>query len=390
MRMLVCAFALLCLAASGAVAQESKDANQSEPGKIMRAGATRERESVTLDASGLTGCWETGESGWLVWLVQRGNRVWGYYVPGPKRKGRLHGTIRGNRLTYSWWENEENGQGFFDIADDRRSMKGRWHYDFTKSWGGNWGLTRTIGTAEAARDLGTVEGALDRTRAGAGELAKAFMAYSFAADPRSRVHDRNACCGKHAEQLRKSFPAIKEALKSYAATAKHVDGQSGKIAAQLIRRLREADRTIQAHESTTHLPAANRAMERVKLALHAADDAFVWLEASFAIEVACRRLRLHLAAAEEAQDKEEFQRALTVVNQTGVTLQAHFRANEDPLGVALAGQLAQMAFELNEVVVAGLEAGGELRAAALERVEAGYAALLAKKREIDAVCGMAP
>jgi hypothetical protein len=388
--MLVCAFALLCLAASGAVAQESKDSNQGEPGKIARAGATRERVSVTLDASGLTGCWETGESGWLVWLVQRGNRVWGYYMPRPNRKGRLHGTIQGNRLTYSWWENEENGHGYFEIADDRQSMRGNWHYDFTKSWGGNWGVTRTIGTAEAARDLETVENAVDRARASAGELAKAFMAYSFAADPRSRVHDRNACCGKHAEQLRQSFPAIKEALKSYAGTAKLVDRHAGTIAGHLIRRLAEADRTIKAHEATTHLPAANRAMERVKLALHAADDAFVWLEASFAIEVACRRLRLHLAAPEEAQDKEEFQRALTVVNQTATTLQAHFRANEDPLGVALAGQMAQMAIELDEVVAAGLDAGGELREAALARIEAGYAALLAKKREIDAVCGVAP
>jgi hypothetical protein len=387
--MLVCAFALLCLAASGAVAQESKD---SDRGKVIRAGATRARESVTLDATGLTGCWESGESAaWLVWLVQRGNRVWGYYVPNrPNRRGRLHGTIEGNRLKYSWWENDENGQGYFEIADDRRSMKGRWHYDFTKSWGGRWDLTRTIGTAEAAQELEVVETAVDRARASAGELAKAFMAYSFAADPRSRVHDRSACCAEHAEQLRKTFPTIKDALVSYARTAKQVDGYAGAIARRLITRLARAQRTIEAHENTTHLPAANRAMERVKQELNELDNGFVWLEASFAIEVACRRLRLHLAAPEVAQDKEEFQRALAVVKQTATTMQAHFRANEDPMGIALTGQMAQMATELDEVVVAGLEAGGELRAAALERVANGYAAFLAKKREIDICCGMAP
>jgi len=39
------------------------------------------------------------------------------------------------------------------------------------------------------------------------------------------------------------------------------------------------------------------------------------------------------------------------------------------------GQMQQMAVELDEVVVAGLEAGGELRAAALQKAKAGYAAL---------------
>lgn len=390
MRMLVCAFALLCFAASGAVAQESKDSN--DRGKVIRAGATQGHVSVTLAASGLTGCWQSGESAdWLVWLVQRGNRVWGYYVPNrPNRKGRLNGVIQDNRLQYNWWENKENGQGYFEIADDSQSMRGKWHYDFTRSWGGNWDLTRTIGTAEAARDLENVQSAVDTARASAGELAKAFMAYTFAADPRSRVHDRSACCAEHAAQLRETFPAIQQALTTYAKTAKDVDGYAGKIAARLIARLGEADRAIQAHEETKHLPAANRAMERVKMVLSEIDDGFVWLEASFAIEVACRRLRLHLAAPQEAQDKEEFQRALAVVRQTASTLQAHFRANEDATGVSLAGQMVRIATELDEVVVAGLEAGGELRKAALLKVGGAYRDLLELKREIDVCCGIAP
>lgn len=390
MRMLVCAFALLCLAASGAVAQESKDSN--DRGKVIRAGAGQGRESIVLAASGLTGCWQSGESAdWLVWLVQRGNRVWGYYVPNrPNRKGWLSGVIKENRLHYDWWENKENGQGYFDLADDGQSMRGKWHYDFTKSWGGKWDLTRTVGTVEAARDLQTVGSAVDSARAAAGELAKAFMAYSFAADPRSRVHDPGACCAKHAAALRETFPAIREALKTYAKTAKDVDGYAGKIAARLVSRLEEADRAIKAHEQTKHLPAANRAMERVKMVLHELDDGFVWLEASFAIETACRRLRLHLAAPQEAQDKEEFRRALAVVKRTATTLQAHFRANEDRVGTALAAQMAQMATELDEVVVAGLEAGGELRAAALEKIEGAYRDLLDLKREIDVCCGIAP
>lgn len=390
MRMLVCAFALLCFAASGAVAQESKDSN--DRGKVIRAGATQGRESVVLAASGLTGCWQSGESpDWLVWLVQRGNRVWGYYVPNrPNRKGQLNGVIKEDRLHYDWWENKENGQGYFDLADDRNSMRGKWHYDFTRSWGGKWDLTRTVGTAEAARDLETVGTAVDTARAAAGELAKSFMAYTFAADPRSRVHDPGACCAKHAAQLRETFPAIKEALKAYTKTAKDVDGYAGKIAVRLIARLAEADRAIRAHEQTKHLPAANRAMERVKMVLNELDDGFVWLEASFAIEVACRRLRIHLAAPEEAQDKEEFQRALAVVRQTAKTLHGHFRANEDATGMALTRQMVQMTTELDEVVVAGLEAGGELRAAALRKVEGAYRDLLELKREIDICCGIAP
>jgi hypothetical protein len=372
------------------VAQESEENRKPEPGEVERAGATKVRESVVLVASGLTGCWESGErGGWLVWLVQRGNRVWGYYVPNrPGRKGHLHGTIEGNRFDYYWWENQENGQGYFELEDDARSMNGKWHYDFSKSWGGDWSLSRTTGTKEAATQLEAVAGAVDGVRAKAGELAQAFQAQVFAADPRSRVHDSSACA-EHADQMRATLPAVSDAVTDYARLANHVDGYAGKIAKRLVSRAKQVEMALDAHENTKYLPAANRAMERVKDAVHELDDCFVWLEASFAIEVACRRLRIHLAAAQEAQGKDEFQRALKVVRQTAAALQAHYLAKEDPVGVGLAGQMLQMANELDEIVVAGLDAGGELRAAALDKVRAGYTALLAKKREIDVICATA-
>ena len=124
MRMLVWALVLLCLAATGAVAQESKESENKDIGKVTPAGATKNARSATLIGSGLTGCWATGVTEpWLVWLVQRGNKVWGYYVPNrPNRKGRLQGTLKGNRLEYDWWENRENGTGYFQLADDGLSM----------------------------------------------------------------------------------------------------------------------------------------------------------------------------------------------------------------------------------------------------------------------------
>jgi hypothetical protein len=388
MRTLVCALALLCLAASGAVAQESKESKDSDPGRVTPAGATKDERSAAAIGPGVTGCWATGVTDpWLVWLVQRGNKVWGYYVPNrPSRKGRLQGTLKGSRLEYDWWESQENGTGYFDLADDGQSMHGKWHYDFTKGWGGKWGLTRRVGTPEAHRELKPVESAVDNLRATAGALAEGFVVYEFKADPRSLIHDHNACCATHTKQLRTAIPAVAEALANYVRAAEKVDGYAPKIAGRLAGKLGQLKLALDAHAQAKYLPAANRAMEQVKRAVYELDNSFVWLEASLAIEVACRRLRLHLAAPEAMQDQAEFQRALEVVKRTAATLQAHYRASEDPVGVGLAGQMMQMAVELDEAVVAGLEAGGELRAAALHKVKVGYPALLAKKREIDACC----
>jgi hypothetical protein len=386
--MLVWALVLLCLAATGAVAQESKESENSDIGKVTPAGATRNARTATLIGSGLTGCWATGVTEpWLVWLVQRGNKVWGYYVPNrPNRKGRLQGTLKGNRLEYDWWENQENGTGFFELADDSLSMNGKWSYDFARGWGGKWGLTRRVGAPEASRELETVANAVDDLRAKTGTLAGGFVVYGFKADPRSLTHDHNACCATHTEEVRTAIPALAEALAGYARTAEKVDGDAGKIARRVAGKLGELKLALKAHTRAKYLPAANRTMEHVKRVVYELDNNYVWMEASLAIEVACRQLRLHLAAPEAMQDRAEFQRVLGVVKQTAATLQAHYRAAEDPVGVGLAGQMQQMAVELDEVVVAGLEAGGELRAAALQKAKAGYAALRAKKKEIDACC----
>jgi len=387
MRTLVCAIVLVCLAASGAVAQENEESQ--ERGKVTRAGATKVDKSVTAIASGLSGCWATGVSDpWLVWLVQRGDRVWGYYVPNrPNRRGRLHGTLKGNRLDYFWWENQENGQGYFELADDGQSMEGKWHYDFARTWGGKWGLTRTIGTTEAVREFEAVEKAVDGLRARTGALAKGFQVFGFEADPRTLLHDPDTCCAAHAKELRAAIPTVAEAVANYTRTAEKVDRYAGSIGARIASHLAQLKVALDVHEQAKFLPAANRAMEQVKRAVYELDNTFVWMEASLAIEMACRRLRIHLAAPEEAQDQAEFKNALAVVKRTADTLQAHYRATEDPVGLGLAGQMARMATELDEVVVAGLEAGKELRAAALAKVRAGYTALRAKKREIDLCCG---
>ena len=378
MRMLVCALVLVCLATSGAVAQENRE-NQPEGGEVTRAGAIQGDKSATAIASGLTGCWATGvENPWLVWLVQRGDQVWGYYVPNrPNRRGRLQGALKGNQLRYDWWENKENGQGYFELADDGLSMEGKWHYDFAKGWGGKWGLTRTVGTPEAVRELNAVETAIHGLRARTGALAKGFQVFAFEADPRTLVHDHDACCAKHAKQVRAAIPAVAEAVASYARTAAKVDGYAGSIGGRLAGHLRRLQLALDIHERTKYLPAANRTMEQVKRVVYELDNAFVWMEASLAIEVACRRLRLHLAAPEEMQNQAEFRSALGVVKRTADTLNAHYRATEDPMGVELAGRLAQMATELAEMVVAGIEGGGELRAAALRKVAVGYTARLA-------------
>jgi len=392
MRMLVCALVLVSLATSRAVAQENREKNKREQGEVTRAGATKGDRSITAIASGLTGCWATGvKDPWLVWLVQRGDQIWGYYVPNrPNRRGRLQGTLKGNRLSYYWWENKENGQGYFELADDGRGMEGKWHYDFAKGWGGKWGLTRTVGAPEAVRELKAVETAVNGLRSRTGALAKGFQVFGFEADPRTLVHDHDACCATHAKQVRAAIPAVAEAVASYTRTAKEVDGYAGSIGGRLAGHLGRLQLALGVHERAKYLPAANRAMERVKRIVYELDNAFVWMEASLAIEVACRRLRLHLAAPEEMQSQAEFRSALGVVKRTADTLKAHYRATETPMGGELAARLAQMATELDEMVVAGIEGGGELRAAALRKVAVGYTALLARKREIDVCCGATP
>ena len=74
-------------------------------------------------------------------LTQSGTTVTGTY---DYEGGKLGGTITGNRLDYTWTQtNGKKGRGYFIIADDWKSMSGRYGYNDDNSDGGEW-----IGTRE--------------------------------------------------------------------------------------------------------------------------------------------------------------------------------------------------------------------------------------------------
>ena len=82
----------------------------------------------------LSGLWKTSFAD--LSLLQTGNNVTGTYN---YKGGKLEGTITGNRLDYSWsQDNGKKGKGFFIISEDWQTITGKYGYDNSTTSGGKW------------------------------------------------------------------------------------------------------------------------------------------------------------------------------------------------------------------------------------------------------------
>ncbi|NIV32099.1 MAG: hypothetical protein GWN58_22250, partial [Anaerolineae bacterium] len=105
----------------------------------------------------LNGTWR-GNFG-PVELQQEGSRVWGTYA---FKDGQLEGTLEGNRLDFQWWEGaagqpyesaaeNQRGDGYFVVAEDGRSLEGKWRIEGEETLDGEWALVEKTGPYVAGR-----------------------------------------------------------------------------------------------------------------------------------------------------------------------------------------------------------------------------------------------
>ena len=87
-----------------------------------------------------TGVWDTNFG--TMTLKQNGNSVTGAYT---HDDGRIEGKVSGDRLDFRWFEEptysppNDAGGGYFIIAADGKSFKGKWRYGFSGPWrDGEW------------------------------------------------------------------------------------------------------------------------------------------------------------------------------------------------------------------------------------------------------------
>jgi hypothetical protein len=114
---------------------------------LQRAVTT---EKPGTNTAGLTGMWESQEWG-QTQLTQEGNKVRGTYI---YHDGQIEGTINGQRIEFRWWEGVAIGQpyesadpasrgdGYFDVSKDGKTLTGKWRYEGSSEWSGDWNMTR--------------------------------------------------------------------------------------------------------------------------------------------------------------------------------------------------------------------------------------------------------
>jgi hypothetical protein len=104
-----------------------------------------EGKSAEAPQFDLTGIWKSSIFGEMK-LRQSGNTVTGVYEC---NHGQLSGVIEGTRFVYDWWEQApgrpykkafktHRGDGYFDISNNGKRLKGKWRLEGVKKWGGNW------------------------------------------------------------------------------------------------------------------------------------------------------------------------------------------------------------------------------------------------------------
>ena len=100
-----------------------------------------------------SGIWNSPQTG-LFRLQQKENSVTGSYE---YEDGRIRGTVVGNKLTFTWWQNvpdggayeaatpKERGNGYFILSASANSFQGKWRFDGKQEWNDTWYATRTTG-----------------------------------------------------------------------------------------------------------------------------------------------------------------------------------------------------------------------------------------------------
>lgn len=98
-----------------------------------------------------SGIWNSPQTG-QVRLLQKESRVTGSYE---YQDGRITGTVEGNKLTFTWWQNvsdgggyeaakpKERGNGYFILSASANSFQGKWRFDGKQEWHDTWYATRT-------------------------------------------------------------------------------------------------------------------------------------------------------------------------------------------------------------------------------------------------------
>ncbi len=85
---------------------------------------------------GFTGIWDTTFG--PVTIIQKDGKVKGSYYDG---KAMLEGEVHKGRLTFTYQETAEGGEGVFELSDDGKSFTGRYRVSGTKKWI-DWNGTR--------------------------------------------------------------------------------------------------------------------------------------------------------------------------------------------------------------------------------------------------------
>jgi len=94
---------------------------------------------IADDVLSFTGTWQTNWG--PVTLSQTQNNVTGTYTGG--FSGDVEGKVDGKRLNFTWTQtNGEWGRGYFELANDGRSFKGRWGGGNSNNNGGSWDGTK--------------------------------------------------------------------------------------------------------------------------------------------------------------------------------------------------------------------------------------------------------
>ncbi|HMP57980.1 MAG TPA: hypothetical protein PKD86_01395 [Gemmatales bacterium] len=85
----------------------------------------------STDLGDFAGLWDTSYG--RLRLVQEGKRVSGSYSFASGSA--VEGTVAGRRLTFKYKEPTAEGEGWFELAEDGRSFRGRWREKGKETWG---------------------------------------------------------------------------------------------------------------------------------------------------------------------------------------------------------------------------------------------------------------
>jgi hypothetical protein len=98
----------------------------------------------------ITGVWHSPGYGLMV-LQHKGRRITGTYE---HDNGQLDGILEGDRITFKWWEQvdegkpydmakpDHRGQGYFTVSPDSRTFSGMWKYEGSAGWNGAWSAVK--------------------------------------------------------------------------------------------------------------------------------------------------------------------------------------------------------------------------------------------------------